>query len=323
MRRRLWHIPMALGAVGVILAGTILLRNAWRGNSPISARQAVLEAEQALRRDPAMLEPETRQAVRLGAALSIREATRSAEALFIQGVQFEREGDTRQAEDRYWNATEQRQDYAAAWVALGLLLSRKGGRENLERAEAALAWAVALEPGWARARSAHAIVLRKAGKVEEAAAEARAAVDLDPSDPAARNNLGNALLALGDVDGAAEAYRSAMDLDPDQAMPRYNLACARVQQGRVEEALTLLDEAFRLDGSLRSGAAADPDLAPLLNRPEFQALLRGYTLDWAREHGAPGACPGPPATSEGDGTAAPGSSRAADPSVFHAETPEP
>jgi len=284
VRRAVWNILVVLSAAGVLFAVAVALVS-WRQQAGMTPRRAVREAEAALRQDPALLEAETRQAVRLGAALSIRARLRTAEALFIQGVQFEREGDLRRAEDRYWDATDQRQDYAPAWLALGLLLGRKGGAERLEQAERILAWAVSLEPEWSRARSAHAIVLRKMGRLTEAAAEAREAVALDPEDPAARNNLGNVLLALGDPDGAAAAYQSAMDLDPDQAMPRYNLACLRARQGRVEDALELLDGAFRLDGSLREGAPADPDLAPLLDHPAFRALLEGYNLAWFREHG--------------------------------------
>ncbi len=173
-----------------------------RRNGPVAAARAAREAEAALLRDPALLEPETRQAVRLGAALAIRARLRSPEALFVQGAQLEREGDLAAAEDRYWDATEARPDYAAAWVALGLLLCRKGPREDLERGERALAWAVTLEPEWPRAHNAHATALRRLGRLEAAEAEARRSVALDPNDPAARNNLGNILMARGDLDDA-------------------------------------------------------------------------------------------------------------------------
>lgn len=282
MRRAVRNILTTLAAAGVVIAAGAGVMT-WRKEGMITARRAVREAEAALRKDPALLREETRQAVRLGAALSLRGRLRTVESLFIQGVQFEREGDVRRAEDRYWDATELREDYAPAWLALGLLLGRQGGAEQLERALGVLAWAVSLEPGWSRARSAYAIVLRRAGKLEEAVVQARQAVVLDPRDPAAHNNLGNALLASGDLAGAAEAYRSAMSLDPDQAMPRYNLACLRAREGRLEEALELLDGAFRLDGSLREGAAADPDLAVLREDPGFRALVEGYTLEWVRE----------------------------------------
>jgi hypothetical protein len=53
----------------------------------------------------------------------------------------------------------------------------------------------------------------------------------------------------------------------------YNLACARVSEGRQGEALDLLAEAFPMRADLRSGAAADPDLAPLRTNPRFQRLI--------------------------------------------------
>ncbi len=222
MRISAWKALAGVAVAVVLVAGPAGVASC-RRNGPVSAARAAQEAEADLLRAPGLLEPETRQAVRLGAALAIRARLRSPEALFVQGAQLEREGDLAAAEDRYWDATEARPDYAAAWVALGLLLCRKGPREDLERGERALAWAVELEPEWPRARNAHATALRRLGRLEAAEAEARRSVELDPNDPAARNNLGNILMARGDLDGAAAEYEAAIALRPDLAFLHSNL----------------------------------------------------------------------------------------------------
>jgi len=302
VRNRVRIIAAALALIG----GTALILTgfeAWRGHGRITPGRAVREAEAALRIDPILGNPETRQAVRLGAALSIRARLRTPEALFIQGVQFEQEGDTLRAEDRYWDAVERNNKYALAWVALGLLLSRKGSTDSLIRAEEALGWAVAVEPDLARARTAHAMVLRRLGRLQEAADEARAAVELDPDEPSNRNNYGNALISLGDVEGAAREYEAAIALNPDLAMPYYNLACARCRQGRLEEALRLLDLAFRRDPAMRDGAENEPDLQPLRNMEAFQSLLEGRPLPPQPEPESPDPADREPEKAPSDGNA--------------------
>jgi tetratricopeptide (TPR) repeat protein len=55
----------------------------------------------------------------------------------------------------------------------------------------------------------------------------------------------------------------------------YNLACTRVAQDRKDEALTLLDEAFKLRPDYKAAATGDPDLGPLYDNPRFQAAVKG------------------------------------------------
>jgi hypothetical protein len=82
---------------------------------------------------------------------------------------------------------------------------------------------------------------------------------------------------------ATRAYRlleySAAELRDAKAPPIvlatgvYNLACARVAQGRRADALTLLEEVVAMRPQVKEAAANDPDLAPLLNDPRFQAII--------------------------------------------------
>lgn len=54
----------------------------------------------------------------------------------------------------------------------------------------------------------------------------------------------------------------------------YNLACARAGQDRPDEALTLLEEAFKLRPDYKEAATSDKDLAPLYDNPRFQAAIK-------------------------------------------------
>lgn len=53
----------------------------------------------------------------------------------------------------------------------------------------------------------------------------------------------------------------------------YNVAGVRTAQGRIDEALGVLEEALPMRQDLKSGAATDPDLAPLRELPRFRALI--------------------------------------------------
>jgi hypothetical protein len=95
-----------------------------------------------------------------------------------------------------------------------------------------------------------------------------------------RNHLAEHYLERGDrrrgpeiYDETAAALRAADAPGHTLGPALYNQACGRVAQGRRDEAIELLTEALPLRANLRSGAASDPDLAPLQTDPRFQRLI--------------------------------------------------
>jgi hypothetical protein len=87
-------------------------------------------------------------------------------------------------------------------------------------------------------------------------------VETDQADAAARlqENMVDHLLSLDD--------------DPEwRSIPIYNLACFYSLSGEAESALRQIRIALRLNPDLGDWSKEDPDLEPIRELPEFQALL--------------------------------------------------
>jgi tetratricopeptide (TPR) repeat protein len=96
-----------------------------------------------------------------------------------------------------------------------------------------------------------------------------------------RNHIAEHFIELGNPDRGHQLYEeTAAELRKAGAPGHtlgaaiYNLACARVAEGRHHDALRLLEEAIRLRDDLRTTAAGDPDLEPLRDNPQFQAVVQ-------------------------------------------------
>jgi uncharacterized Ntn-hydrolase superfamily protein len=86
-------------------------------------------------------------------------------------------------------------------------------------------------------------------------------------------NEGYRLVEKGDFEAAFEVGRRAIAESPGEGEPHYHMACFLARAGDYDAALAELEKARELDGELPSWAAEDPDLEPLYDRPEFQALV--------------------------------------------------
>ncbi len=96
-------------------------------------------------------------------------------------------------------------------------------------------------------RAAHALALRRLGRVEEALASYRTIVERDPDEALAWFNLGN--LYWEDLRRATEAeacFRRALERRPEAADITFNLGVVVLQQGRFAEAHSLLERALTL-----------------------------------------------------------------------------
>ena len=91
------------------------------------------------------------------------------------------------------------------------------------------------------------VILRLAGKNDEAIAAYQRAIELDPKDAYPHNGLGNVYWALGCYDEAIAAYQRAIELDPKVAAPHNGLGNVYAQMGRYDEAIAAYQRAIELD----------------------------------------------------------------------------
>ena len=97
----------------------------------------------------------------------------------------------------------------------------------------------------------------------------------DPSNGSAIGAGAVALAVLGLPERAREWIDRALLIDPDNLVVRYNLACTLVQYlGDKTGALELLEPYFAQSGPTEiAHAAANPDMNPVRDDPEFQKML--------------------------------------------------
>ena len=77
----------------------------------------------------------------------------------------------------------------------------------------------------------------------------------------------------GRYDEAADQAREVVAANPQYPALLYNVACCESLAGRKADAIEHLRLAINASDSVRSYLAEDPDLDPLREEPEFQALL--------------------------------------------------
>lgn len=83
---------------------------------------------------------------------------------------------------------------------------------------------------------------------------------------------GYRLCDAGDLEGAIGIGLEAVVLSPESGEPHYHLGCYYSRAGMYDEALAEIEKALELEPSLKPWAREDPDLSPLRERPEFQAI---------------------------------------------------
>ena len=91
------------------------------------------------------------------------------------------------------------------------------------------------------------VVLKSAGRLDEAVASYRKAVKLKPGFAEAHNNLGNALKELGQLDAAADSYRRAIKIKANFAEAHNSLGLVLHEQGRLDDALASYRRTLEID----------------------------------------------------------------------------
>jgi len=121
--------------------------------------------------------------------------------------------------------------------------------------------AILADPRAARAWTARAAALNRAGDHAAALKDATEALRLDPTDARALIERGYALHELGRDEEALADLRRAIALDPGQAMAHLYLAMVLEKLGRSAEAVESYRTAMRLDPSLK--VLCEPAIARL------------------------------------------------------------
>jgi tetratricopeptide (TPR) repeat protein len=166
-----------------------------------------------------------------------------------------------------------------SWVVRGLARLSVDPRGALADYDAALA----LNPRFIDALQDKANVLSEhLGRTEEAVRVLDVALEHHPGYVKALAGRGVLLARLGRREAAARDVRASLALD-DGALTVYQAACVSALTSNQEpaaraEALRLLAEAVRKDGSLLAVALQDPDLDPLRGHPDFQDLVRALEV---------------------------------------------
>ena len=178
------------------------------------------------------MEPRTlSDALTVGAAMTI-------------GIECQKNGHVRQAEDIYRAILEQVPDHADAMHYLGVVAHQQGRHEE---ALALIGQSLVLAPNQADWHSNFGIVLKSRARLDEGVEAFRRAIALDPAHVNAYNNLGVLLRARGDLAEAEAAYRTAIELDPEHQDVHQNLGILLYGQRRMREAVACFCKVITLD----------------------------------------------------------------------------
>jgi TolB-like protein/DNA-binding winged helix-turn-helix (wHTH) protein/Flp pilus assembly protein TadD len=214
--------------------------------------------------------------------------------LALGNIAFWRDWDWKTAEREFQAALRRNPSNPDAHHDLAWLLAALGRRSE---AVSALDRALALDPLSGRTHMDAAWILLQAGRFDRAATEARRALELDPQIPEAYACIARALLYAGDDRAALEAIRPTLaaeeskaiaGLPPREALRRtflsrpaadpYQRALRLAFAGRNQEALTALEEAFRVRSLMMPLVAVDPGFLPIRGDARFQKIVKNLRL---------------------------------------------
>lgn len=108
-----------------------------------------------------------------------------------------------------------------------------------------------------------AVVYERGERWEQMKEVAGSLVTRWPEEAAHWIALGWATRRAGSIPEASDVLRRSLAHHPQEAVIHYNLACYAAQTGIFEEARLRLEDAIRLDPSMRALALEDPDLGSL------------------------------------------------------------
>ena len=163
-------------------------------------------------------------------------------------------GQHQQAEYLFSRLIKKRPDDPDMLEGLGMA---RLGMNQLDKAQAALKQAVAIEPKLWRSQNALGIINNRRLAPNEALLYLNKAIDIMPSHHALYNNRAISHILNGDINKAETDLRSALELAPDYKLAMNNLALVLVRQKKERQALKVLSES-------QGEARAQHDIALML-----------------------------------------------------------
>ncbi len=154
-------------------------------------------------------------------------------------------GDLPTAEARLGLAIEYSAKFTEAWVNLGLLELRRG---NVKLARKHLSHARSLNPDLPAPHHALALLDEREARTKQAEAGYRAALAVDPGFAPARTNLGRLLYASGRYDDAREQFQRLTEVAPEVLDGWLGLSESLVRLGRERDSDQTTSRARRLFG---------------------------------------------------------------------------
>lgn len=152
------------------------------------------------------------------------------------------------------------------WNILGAAHAQLGNHSGSTRA---FRRAIKLDPLAPEAHNNLGNMLKREGKLDEAAASYRRALALNPDYADAYNNLGTVLQVQGQLDQAVLAYQRALTIKPSYAEALYNLGITLRDLGNIDEALAAYERAL----------AIKPDFADAHSNMGIVLLAKGRFAD--------------------------------------------
>jgi TolB-like protein/Tfp pilus assembly protein PilF len=144
-------------------------------------------------------------------------------------------------------------DPQSAEANVSLAFVRSSFEWRWEDAEALYRAAIAVNPGYSRARHWYGVdFLGLLGRCQEALSEARAAYDLDPLSMIIREGVGYMHMICRDYPRAVAVYREITDMDPDFYKGYSSLGRVLSLMGKYDLALAALERARKLGGEVPS-----------------------------------------------------------------------
>jgi tetratricopeptide (TPR) repeat protein len=140
---------------------------------------------------------------------------------------------------------------------------------NWREAEALYRRAIAINPGYAKARHWFGVdALALLGRFDEAEAEVQLARQLDPLSLILSEGIGYVLMLRGDYERAADEFRQIMGLDSGFYKAYSGLGRVFSLMGNYDDAITMLQKAQSMAGDIPSIVGALGQVLALSGRPE-------------------------------------------------------
>lgn len=129
-----------------------------------------------------------------------------------------------------------------------LLAEEAWGSNKFDKAESLLLRAIEIDPNFAHAYQTYAFLLGDTGRHREALDVLQTASRIDPLNPVRRVNLAGSYHRFAMPAEAEAEYLTAIELDPNWHLPYVFLADLYAESNRLARAITLGQEAFRIEG---------------------------------------------------------------------------